>query len=623
MSARFGIELSPNACRIIAIDAPAAWSRQERDTRVRSFDLLPASGSETRDRLQSLRRRSAVVVVWTASEHRQVVVTGGSYESMRAEALDALAAAGVQTHGVVADIAPIVGPPRKGVRSPVVVSLAPASEVSMLVQPLREAGIRLSAVTTPAVALTSLARTRRKFSVPGAIEAYVALEDTATCIALVRDTVLVAARTLPWGYGEERPAGIVTRPRAEIAERLGDAVLDFVGAIGGEMRDVGQVCVCGGLQELRSMTAPLMERLDVEVEPLDSLLGIDAVHLPEPVDEFRERSAELRLAWAVAADWPPLMNLLRARRRQESKRMLSRVAVAAGVVAGVTAGWRVEQSQWWRSTAPKPAIRTASNVDTRRPAPVPAAAPRVAPAPPPDVGPRLPSPLPDVGPQLPPSVAANRSPVVPPPPDVGPKLPPPAPVVASRSVPLARGVTELNTRVEPPAASRVEPSIPRPASPPARVEPAAPRPVPSARVEPSPARVEPPAARVAPPSPRAEPPPTRVVPPPSRVAPPPATRVEPAPATRVDAPADTVERAPKPPAAARMRPTPAPVPLAFDAVLGTILYSPDRKLAIIDGRIVEPGDDVRGARVVDITPSAVLLRDSQGRLRRLALAGGR
>jgi len=54
-------------------------------------------------------------------------------------------------------------------------------------------------------------------------------------------------------------------------------------------------------------------------------------------------------------------------------------------------------------------------------------------------------------------------------------------------------------------------------------------------------------------------------------------------------------------------------------VLGTILYSPDRRLAIIDGRIVGPGDDVRGARVVDITPDAVLLRDAQGRLRRLPL----
>jgi hypothetical protein len=54
-------------------------------------------------------------------------------------------------------------------------------------------------------------------------------------------------------------------------------------------------------------------------------------------------------------------------------------------------------------------------------------------------------------------------------------------------------------------------------------------------------------------------------------------------------------------------------------VLGTILYSPDRKLAIVDGRIVGPGDPVSGARVVDITPSTVLLRDGRGRLRSLTL----
>ena len=48
------------------------------------------------------------------------------------------------------------------------------------------------------------------------------------------------------------------------------------------------------------MTVPLMERLDVEVETLDSLFGIDAEHLPEPADEFRERTVELRVAWAAA-----------------------------------------------------------------------------------------------------------------------------------------------------------------------------------------------------------------------------------------------------------------------------------------------------------------------------------
>jgi hypothetical protein len=52
------------------------------------------------------------------------------------------------------------------------------------------------------------------------------------------------------------------------------------------------------------------------------------------------------------------------------------------------------------------------------------------------------------------------------------------------------------------------------------------------------------------------------------------------------------------------------------------LYSPDRKLAIIDGRIVGLGDDVRGARVTDITLTTVVLTDAQGRLRRLTLASG-
>lgn len=64
--------------------------------------------------------------------------------------------------------------------------------------------------------------------------------------------------------------------------------------------------------------------------------------------------------------------------------------------------------------------------------------------------------------------------------------------------------------------------------------------------------------------------------------------------------------------------------MPFDAVLGTILYSPDRKLAIVDGRIVGIGDQVRGARITGITPVSVLLRDGHGRLRQLTLgASGR
>jgi len=62
------------------------------------------------------------------------------------------------------------------------------------------------------------------------------------------------------------------------------------------------------------------------------------------------------------------------------------------------------------------------------------------------------------------------------------------------------------------------------------------------------------------------------------------------------------------------------VPTPFDAVLRTILYSPERRLAIIDGRIVQMGDEIKGARVIDIAATTVLLRDAKGRLRSLTLA---
>jgi hypothetical protein len=79
---------------------------------------------------------------------------------------------------------------------------------------------------------------------------------------------------------------------------------------------------------------------------------------------------------------------------------------------------------------------------------------------------------------------------------------------------------------------------------------------------------------------------------------------------------------PRPAAATRIARAALPESaVPFDAALETILYSADRRLAIIDGVIVGLGDMVKGARVVEITAGAVLLRDPRGRLRRLTLAG--
>jgi hypothetical protein len=103
----------------------------------------------------------------------------------------------LSTTPVWADIAPATPVDDPSPRRPVVVAMASALEFGATLRPLREAGIRLRAVTTPAVALGSLARMRRAFSVPAAIESYVALDERVTCIALVRSGVLLGARDLP------------------------------------------------------------------------------------------------------------------------------------------------------------------------------------------------------------------------------------------------------------------------------------------------------------------------------------------------------------------------------------------------------------------------------------------
>jgi hypothetical protein len=609
MSGRLGIELSPSACRIVDVDAPGR-GRDARDTRVRSFAVLPPSGEETRTRLAALRRRSAAVVVWNmASEHRQVVVTGGTYEAMRREALAALGAAGLQTRGAAADIVPADGTLRRDVRQPVVVALASSAEMNAALSPLRAAGIRLRSVTTPAMALASLARRRRAFAVPGRIEAYIALERAVSCLALVRDLQLVAATTLAWGY--EDGESHMERPRDEIASRLAEAVVDFVAAIGGSTRDISQVCISGALPDLRSMTLPLMEQLDVEVEPLDSLFSIDAARLPAPADRFRERVVELRLAWAAAADWPPPINLLRPQHRRTSRTVLTRAAVAAGVVAGLGTGWAVERTSWWQSTTASPApaqpvsrsttasgrarggsaaggegvvgqqgTRGAATQGDRGTTAAPTSGLQRPPSDTPAARPIVPEP--DVGPQLP--VVARRGPAPAPLPEAAPARPPAAPehaparpaITAPTPAPgaeaLAAGRAVEGIRQTPPLA-RLEPAPPARTEASRREEASPPR---SASTLPAPARA-------------ANTPPVRAV-------------------------------TPAPSGAARPA---TEVPRPFDAVLGTILYSPDRKLAIVDGRIVGIGDQVRGARITDITPSTVLLRDAEGRLRALTLARGR
>jgi hypothetical protein len=521
---RVGIELTPVACRIVQVAERGRVSRdQNGDTVVHSFGVWPASGADTAAALASLRGRVAAVVVWgTASQHRQVQVTPGSYEEMRTQALRALFDAGVPTRGAWADIAPVG--PASGARRRVLVTIAAAPAMAAAVQPLVDAGIRVHSAITPAAALAAIARSRRASSVPDAIEAYVALEETATCIALMRGGVLMAARDLSWGFLDERDGGLTPRRREDIAARIGDELADFFATYEQAGR-VSQVCICGGVPDLRSTTLPLMERFDAEVETLDSLFGIDAASLPEPANEFRERAPELRLAWAAAAGWTTI-NLLRARRRRLSHAALSRAAVIAGLAAGLAGGWCIAQSDVLTATAPRPLRH----------------------------------------------VAANTSPLVP-------------PLLAQIALPVIRTPDLQAVHAEPPRIAQEPPAVAQ---------------------EPPPAALEPPPIRQEPRS-------SISLAPPVILSAPPLSRPAPAVVPRV-ARSSSV-RAARPHVVVDLPP--------FAAVLESILFSPDRQLAIVDGRVVGRGDDVRGATVVEITAGAVIVRDLQGRLRRLASGASR
>ncbi len=580
MTSRLGIELSRVACRVVELEPGGrgpSWSRASSETRVLSFVSFPPDGVSAAGKLSLLRGRRASVVVWgVQTDHRQIVVNQGSYERMRVEARSRLRDAGLPTDGTLSDIAP-VSPRVSGMdRRGVLLVSALRAEVMASLAPLLAAGIRIRSVLTPAAALQSLARQRQAGAASDALEAYVALEETATCIAFVRGGVLLAAHDLPWGFLDELADVATPRDRHDIAVRLADEITAFLAVCRFDGKPLSQVSVCGGLPDLRSMTVSLMERLDVEVDALDSLFGIDASRLPDPAGDLHERVAEMRVAWAVAADARPALDLFRDQRRRATTAYLSRAAVVAGVAAGLGVGWWT-QSQWRPADAPAGSV---ARHEIRPPAPAPRVAPssRVVPAPVMTSPARLSM---ANAPMLPPALVARTvvapaaqvaKAVIPPPP---PPLPAPAPDVIVAPAPRVPIVTAATATAA--AAPR---SVPRPFEPPVLPPPRNPpveRPV---AFEPA----VPPAAatrgpeRAAPQLPSAPAPPHRAVP----------------------------ETA-----------------LPFEASLGTILFGPDRALAIVDGRIVGIGDEVRGARVLEITSNAVMLRDPQGKLRRLSLSTSR
>jgi hypothetical protein len=203
----------------------------------------------------------------------------------------------------------------------------PAARIALA--PLLQAGFVIDAVLSPPEALTLLAKQRpRPAGRTGA--AWLALNRHAAAIAIVHGSELLFSRVFNWNH---RPAATL---REELLQRY-----SLVAHLAPELRHgfdviraergaaVDAIVTCGDLPDLRSLTMPLIEELDMEVETLDSLDGLQIVS-PARAEEIAAKAPALRLATAAGVEGAALL------RQEPSQAVLAAAAVA--VVSAVLWG---------------------------------------------------------------------------------------------------------------------------------------------------------------------------------------------------------------------------------------------------------------------------------------------
>lgn len=373
------------------------------------------------------------------------------------------------------------------------------------VRPVVAAGFKVATVMTPAQALAALAtaRFRAGNGTAAAPVVWLALNTYGAAIAIVRGGDLLFSRTFGWSYHPgDGGSNVQLLQRYSLVAHLAPEVRrGIVHVESTHGLSVGAAVTCGDLPELRSLTMPLIEELDLEVETLDSMDGLRPVGRARAA-RFSEAAPAIRLAVAVAVARPPASGA--------AFPPLLRTAAAIAAVVGL--GWAAVR--FWPQVS--------SEAPTRQ-------------------------------------TAQYRAPVAP--------RGDPAPDVRDAG---ARPQSEPETPV---------PTTSQPSAKPA--PPAQPTPAP----QPAPPVVMPPAAKQVPPVkpvPEAEPgQPVRR----------PVTRPSPRP-RRVERP-------------------PAPLKEALP-VIDSILIDATRRLAIIDGVILGPGDPVGPRVIVRIEQEAVVLREPSG-----------
>lgn len=342
---RTGIDLSPARC--IVVDAETSGRRRKGDPgtlRVHHFASLSSADSRALTaELKVLVERKAFprrawVNLWEVrSSHQYVLLPSGQaseLESMvRHHGASALGMTDAEVT-VATTIGSTRGEPGHHSKTEVSFFAAGSQDVRERLRPLVEAGFEIEGVTTPCGALWSQARLRRP-SLPGEVHAHVALGVTQSALGIFSNGSLLYGRDLDWGYATPTLGAPAPMNREDLAGRLSAELRrSFLYLKQYWEEEVSQILLCGDMPEIRSLTAPLIERLNIEVETLDTLEGIDTASLPVG---FGEQAATYRLASSIAAE-PPPVNLLPVEITADRPSQTGPRIFVAGTAAAVALG---------------------------------------------------------------------------------------------------------------------------------------------------------------------------------------------------------------------------------------------------------------------------------------------